>query len=88
MINNVAIWYFRLLKESEELRMFDKVRIYLDEDYSSAENFTVSTTENVTLLFLLTISYNMGRQYFFVHYSLPVKLLGVILILIIIINLY
>lgn len=28
---------------SEELRLFDKVRVYLDEDYSSAENFTVST---------------------------------------------
>jgi hypothetical protein len=27
---------------SEELRLFDKVRVYLDEDYSSAENFTVS----------------------------------------------
>jgi len=26
---------------SEELRLFDKVRVYLDEDYSSAENFTV-----------------------------------------------
>ncbi|PNF38049.1 hypothetical protein B7P43_G02352 [Cryptotermes secundus] len=25
---------------SEELRLFDKVRVYLDEDYSSAENFT------------------------------------------------
>ena len=26
---------------SEELRLFDKVRVFLDEDYSSAENFTV-----------------------------------------------
>jgi inositol polyphosphate 5-phosphatase INPP5A len=25
---------------SEQLRLFDKVRIYLDEDYSSAEKFT------------------------------------------------
>jgi hypothetical protein len=27
---------------SEELRLFAKVRIYLDEDFSSAEHFTVS----------------------------------------------
>ena len=26
---------------SEELRLFDKVRVYLDEDFSSAEHFTV-----------------------------------------------
>jgi hypothetical protein len=36
---------------SEELRLFDKVRVYLDEDYSSAENFTVSMNyHNVCLL--------------------------------------
>lgn len=28
--------------DSDELRLFDKVRIYLDEDYSLAETFTVS----------------------------------------------
>lgn len=27
---------------SEELRLFDKIRVFLDEDYSSAEHFTVS----------------------------------------------
>lgn len=26
---------------SEELRLFDKVRVFLDEDFSSAEHFTV-----------------------------------------------
>lgn len=26
---------------SEELRLFDKIRVFLDEDYSSAEHFTV-----------------------------------------------
>jgi inositol-1,4,5-trisphosphate 5-phosphatase len=36
------VLYSRLLMSSEELRLFDKVRVYLDEDYSSAENFTVS----------------------------------------------
>lgn len=32
----------RLLMSSEELRLFDKIRVFLDEDYSSAEHFTVS----------------------------------------------
>lgn len=27
---------------SEELRLFDKVRVFLDEDFSSAEHFTVN----------------------------------------------
>ncbi|XP_054267370.1 inositol polyphosphate-5-phosphatase A-like isoform X1 [Macrosteles quadrilineatus] len=33
-------YFVRLLMTSEELRLFDRVRVYLDEDYSSAENFT------------------------------------------------
>lgn len=33
--------FVQLLINSNELRLFDKARIYLDEDYSSAENFTV-----------------------------------------------
>ncbi|XP_025834536.1 type I inositol 1,4,5-trisphosphate 5-phosphatase isoform X2 [Agrilus planipennis] len=32
--------FVSLLMTSNELRLFDKVRIFLDEDYSSAENFT------------------------------------------------
>ncbi|XP_063993439.1 inositol polyphosphate-5-phosphatase A isoform X2 [Diachasmimorpha longicaudata] len=32
--------FVRLLMSSEELRLFDKVRVYLDEDFSSAEHFT------------------------------------------------
>ncbi|XP_044011997.1 inositol polyphosphate-5-phosphatase A isoform X1 [Aphidius gifuensis] len=32
--------FVRLLMSSEELRLFDKVRVFLDEDFSSAENFT------------------------------------------------
>ncbi|XP_058798036.1 inositol polyphosphate-5-phosphatase A [Phymastichus coffea] len=32
--------FVRLLMESEELRLFDKVRVFLDEDFSSAEHFT------------------------------------------------
>lgn len=33
-------YFVRLLMSSEELRLFDKVQVYLDEDFSSAENFT------------------------------------------------
>ncbi|XP_049958900.1 uncharacterized protein LOC126475247 isoform X1 [Schistocerca serialis cubense] len=33
-------YFVRLLMSSEELRLFDRVRVYLDEDYSSAEHFT------------------------------------------------
>ncbi|KAF2902035.1 hypothetical protein ILUMI_04134 [Ignelater luminosus] len=32
--------FVNLLMSSNELRLFDKVRVFLDEDYSSAENFT------------------------------------------------
>ncbi|KAI4478908.1 hypothetical protein M0802_014480 [Mischocyttarus mexicanus] len=32
--------FVRLLMSSEELRLFDKTRVFLDEDYSSAEHFT------------------------------------------------
>lgn len=32
--------FINLLMSSEELRLFGKVRIFLDEDYSSAEHFT------------------------------------------------
>lgn len=32
--------FVRLLVSSEELRLFDRTRVFLDEDYSSAEHFT------------------------------------------------
>ncbi|RZC33633.1 type I inositol 1,4,5-trisphosphate 5-phosphatase [Asbolus verrucosus] len=32
--------FVKLLMSSNELRLFDKTRVFLDEDYSSAENFT------------------------------------------------
>nr|XP_018899008.1 PREDICTED: uncharacterized protein LOC109031743 isoform X1 [Bemisia tabaci] len=32
--------FVKLLIDSEELRLFDKVRVFLDEDFSKAENFT------------------------------------------------
>ncbi|CAB3365870.1 Hypothetical predicted protein [Cloeon dipterum] len=36
----MSLFIFSLLMTSEQLRLFDKVRVYLDEDYSSAEKFT------------------------------------------------
>lgn len=33
--------FIKILCESEELKDYDKIRIYLDEDYNSAEHFTV-----------------------------------------------
>ncbi|GLV44361.1 Inositol polyphosphate-5-phosphatase type I [Carabus blaptoides fortunei] len=32
--------FVKLLMTSEELRLFDRVRVFIDEDYSSAEHFT------------------------------------------------
>lgn len=33
--------FVKLLMSSIKLRLFNKIRVFLDEDYSSAENFTV-----------------------------------------------
>lgn len=35
---------------SEELRLFDKIRVFLDEDYSSAEHFTVSKKQLIKMI--------------------------------------
>lgn len=48
--------FIKILCESTELQSYDRIRVYLDEDYTSAENFTVSAIrtsarfENNTLL--------------------------------------
>lgn len=34
--------FIRLLCESPELENFNRIRVYLDEDYTSAEHFTVN----------------------------------------------
>lgn len=34
--------FIKILCESTELQSYDRIRVYLDEDYTSAENFTVS----------------------------------------------
>lgn len=36
--------FVSLLTSSMELKPFDKMRVFLDEDYSSAENFTVRSS--------------------------------------------
>lgn len=38
--------FIKLLMSSTELRLFNKIRVFLDEDYSSAENFTVRFSIN------------------------------------------
>lgn len=37
--------FIKILCESTELQSYDRIRVYLDEDYTSAENFTVSANE-------------------------------------------
>lgn len=49
---------------SEELRLFDKIRVFLDEDYSSAEHFTVSKKQ----LMIKEIYFIMDKI-FFCNYS-------------------
>lgn len=46
VIPSNKIVFYRLLMSSEELRLFDKIRVFLDEDYSSAEHFTVCKSKN------------------------------------------
>jgi len=36
--------FIKMLCESEDLQTYTRIRVYLDEDYKSAENFTVSFT--------------------------------------------
>lgn len=38
---------------SEELRLFDKIRVFLDEDYSSAEHFTVSKKQLIKEIYFI-----------------------------------
>lgn len=74
---------YRLLMSSEELRLFDKIRVFLDEDYSSAEHFTVSCgiyCLSNTLLFkrsniLIKILLQALGNFYFVHESLSDVLL-------------
>lgn len=35
--------FIKMLCEAKEFEDFDRIRVYLDEDYNSAEHFTVST---------------------------------------------
>lgn len=76
---------------SEELRLFDKIRVFLDEDYSSAEHFTVSKKQlmikeiyfimdKITNFFCYSIIHNIYifqalGNFYFVHESLKNVLL-------------
>lgn len=44
--------FVKLLMSSTKLRLFNKIRVFLDEDYSCAENFTVSTKIQQVALYL------------------------------------
>lgn len=39
--------FIQILCEAEELREYNKIRVYLDEDFNSAEHFTVSNDEKL-----------------------------------------
>lgn len=43
--------FIKLLCESPELESFNRIRVYLDEDYTSAEHFTVHLTIQVDCIF-------------------------------------
>lgn len=54
------------LCESPEMKAFDKIRIYLDEDYSSAEKFTVSLDYYIYRdRFLYVVKISGLRKYLF-----------------------
>lgn len=59
--------FISLLMSSNELRLFDKVRIFLDEDYSSAENFTVITCLYSFLAKNSIIYFLLGTREFLFH---------------------
>lgn len=53
---------------SEELRLFDKIRVFLDEDYSSAEHFTVGKKQLIKMIKdIYFIMYKITN--FFCNYS-------------------
>lgn len=39
--------FIQLLCEAEGFEQFDRIRVYLDEDYNSAEHFTVSDNRRI-----------------------------------------
>lgn len=53
----------RLLMSSEELRLFDKIRVFLDEDYSSAEHFTVGKIQKLCIYKIYIIIYVLSSNY-------------------------
>ena len=77
-IHDEIFFGFRLLMNSEELRLFDKVRVFLDEDFSSAEHFTVSNHKFlfiralnwVSAKFIITVTYLLLLLFSFFFLSL------------------
>lgn len=59
--------FVTLLMSSNELKSYDKVRIFLDEDYSSAENFTVSMVAPLNKCYSAKITFLLGFRKFLFH---------------------
>lgn len=54
--------FIRLLCESPELESFNRIRVYLDEDYTSAEHFTVNITYTIAQ-FYRSHSHNSNKHH-------------------------
>lgn len=54
--------FIKVLCESSDLNDYNKIRVFLDEDYNSAEHFTVSLKQFKTFFFLLS---NEVKTFFF-----------------------
>lgn len=45
--------FIQMLCEAKDFQDFDRIRVFLDEDYNSAEHFTVSYTYYFTYIFIV-----------------------------------
>lgn len=45
--------FIQMLCEAKDFQDFDRIRVFLDEDYNSAEHFTVSYTYYITYIFIV-----------------------------------
>ena len=68
--------FIKLLCESKELENYNRIRVYLDEDYTSAEHFTVNFLLYEICLFLLCKQYFIKEElvYFYNNYKAPLSI--------------
>lgn len=62
--------FVSLLTSSTELKQYDKIRVFLDEDYSSAEHFTVSILNYYLRCILFYWEFQALGNFYFVHESI------------------